>query len=306
MTMRLRLPTLWPKYWNVRRPMRKGTRPRVSTMSAAATAICLLTASAHSQGIAAHATVSSQSPDAAIKALRQEVSALEGRVHELEKKADDVKDSDDVAKDKAFEQKLTAIEQAEEKLQTEMQKDRKEDEKKESQAEHGSSTIKAPFLVTDDGGHIIFSVEMQQKNNSPRMTIGNPSGAHILLGASDAQKVSAILMFDGTSATEKAYLYASNTSFLRLKSSDGNHEADLGSGPDGKFGISLWKDSIGSAVMTSSGAGAGWLGLANPKGEVVAEGGVKPNGVGIFRTGPACCDAPGAVGPHQYIVGKKD
>jgi hypothetical protein len=74
---------------------------------------------------------------------------------------------------------------------------------------------------------------------------------------------------------------------------------------NGRYGLFLSRGENGSASLTSTSTGAGYLLMANSQGQVVAEGGAKINGVGIFRTGASCCAPPGAVGPHRYIVGKQ-
>src|SRR4051794_30502777 len=63
---------------------------RLRMLLAIGCSLCFAAPQAWSQ-VTAHAAVTAPSPDAQLKQLRQQLSALEGRVHELEKKADDVK-----------------------------------------------------------------------------------------------------------------------------------------------------------------------------------------------------------------------
>src|SRR5882724_8913173 len=106
-----------PNVWIMRFTM---TNPsRLLMVAALGYSLCLVAPSAWSQ-IAARANAVPTSPDAQLKALRQELSALEGRVHELEKKAEDVKNNDDEsAQAKKVEQRLAALEKAQAKLEAE-------------------------------------------------------------------------------------------------------------------------------------------------------------------------------------------
>ncbi len=151
--------------------------------------------------IAAHASTATTSPEAQLKSLREELSALEGRVHELE--------------------------------------------------------------------------------NSIRMYGGNNTEDSDVL------------------------LLAGELSLLQLKSSEADRQTILGSGKDDRYGLFLSRGDIGSAALTSTDTGSGRLEIANSKGDIVAQGGAKPNGIGIFLTGPSCCSPPGALGPHQYILGRQ-
>jgi TolA-binding protein len=83
---------------------------RLRMLLAVGCSLCFAAPQVWSQ-VTAHAAVAAASPDAQLKQLRQQLSALEGRVHELEKKADDVKNNDeDDAQAKKFERRLAAIE----------------------------------------------------------------------------------------------------------------------------------------------------------------------------------------------------
>jgi hypothetical protein len=127
-----------------------------------------------------------------------------------------------------------------------------------------------------------------------------------VIGANDQIKSAAVLMFAGESADTQVLLLADKKSSLKLSSAASNQQTVLGSGADGGYGLFLSRGNVGSASLTSAGSGAGYLSIANSKGAIVAEGGSKPSGIGIFRTGPSCCTPPGAVGPHQYIVGRQE
>jgi len=252
------------------------------------------------QAAVTNAGVANASPLAEIKILRQELSVLERRVHELETNGGNATSPDDDAPAKKIEQRLAAIEQANAKLSAEISKEK-------SQAGEGSeiSHAKAPFVVYDDDGHIIFRVELQSATKQPRLTLGNPVGTRVVIGANQASQESAILLFDDKT-DDPVYLLAGKHSSLSLKSADSKQQTIIGSTEDGRYGLFLSQGESSSVSLTSGKSGAGYLGISNSAGQIVAEGASQPNGVGIFRTGPSCCRPPGAIGPHQYIVGKQD
>lgn len=216
-------------------------------------------------------------------------------MHELEKKAEDVKNNtDDDAKEKKVESRLVALEQAQKKSAADQEPPQQE----------SISHAKAPFVVYDDDDHPIFRVELSPKTKAPRVTVGNPLGAHAVLAASDADKLAGLLLFAGQDASKaQVALFGEKQSYLVLTSAETRQQMLLGTAPDGRYGLFISKNDVGSVALTSTDDGAGYLGLANKAGEFVVEAASKPNGVGIVRTGPKCCPPPGAVGPHAYIVG---
>ena len=277
---------------------------RLLIVTAIGYSIALVASPAWSQ-VAAHATTVPASPDAQLKALRQELSALEGRVHELEKKAEDVKNNDDESPQaKKVEQRLAAIEKAQAKLEAE-EAGKERTEKGEKGEEAALSHAKAPFVVYDDDGHVIFRVEVNGDIGGGRVIVGNAVGARVVIATSDQANSTAIRMFSGKNASQSdVALVGGAISQLQMKSSQAKHETLLGTGTDGRYGLFLSGGEIGSVALMSTPSGAGYLEIANNKGQLVAEGGANPKGVGIFLTGPSCCDPPDAVGPHQYILGR--
>ena len=280
--------------------MRTPLRPLILT--AIGYSLCLATTPAWSQ-IAAHASTATTSPEAQLKSLREELSALEGRVHELEKKAEDVKNNDDESPQaKKVEQRLAALEKEQAKLEAE----EAGKERAEKGEEAALSHAKAPFVVYDDDGHVIFRVGLNPSTQSPRITLGNAVGAHVVISANDEVKSSSIRMYGGNNTEDSdVLLLAGELSLLQLKSSEADRQTILGSGKDDRYGLFLSRGDIGSAALTSTDTGSGRLEIANSKGDIVAQGGAKPNGIGIFLTGPSCCSPPGALGPHQYILGRQ-
>jgi hypothetical protein len=286
-------------------------------------ALCALTAAmafASAQSITAGATkpapISGTNDQIAV--LRQQVIVLSGRVLELEKKADQANNSDDDVQSKQIEQRLGAVERAQAKLQ-EAEKTDASPASNDGSASHA----KAPFVVYDDQGHAIFRVEVGMKTGMPRMIVGNELSAHAVLGANN-NIGSAGLQLYGADDNGSIQLAGGKQTYLKVgtpvdkqsitispasliaTSKDLAQQALLGLTAEGNYGLFISRGNTGSVVLQTSSTGAGYLSLSNKQNEVVAEGGSKPNGVGIFRTGPSCCKAPGAVGPHQYIVGKEE
>jgi hypothetical protein len=271
------------------------------------------------QGVPTHATNGSSAAQDQVAVLRQQLVALAGRVRELEKKAEQANNiSDADPHSRNIEQRLTAVEHGQQKLETAQKQD------------HGpenpgaASHVQAPFVVYDDAGHAIFRVEIGVRSKAPRVIVGNELGAHAVIGASDEQKASALLLSGEAGSDVAVEIIGGASSHLKVASSkdkrntvitasslkvssqSSNLQALLGLSGGGDFGLFVSRGDIGSVTLSAAGSGAGYLSLSNAKNEIVAEGGSKPNGVGIFRTGPSCCKPPGAVGPHQYIVGRNE
>jgi hypothetical protein len=284
--------------------------PRYHALALAAVAFCGVNSAnpqatgsqAGMQVTASRAGDANASLRAEINILRQELSVLERRVHELETNGGNATSPDDDAPTKKMEQRLAAIEQANAKLSAEISKE-------ESHAGEGSgiSHAKAPFVVYDDDGHEIFRVGLGSRSKQPRLTLGNEDGARVIIGASPSKNESWIYLFSDKGDDVPVYLRATGeTSSLRLTSAASKQETIIGSATDGRYGVFLSQGETASVTLTSGKSGAGYLGISNSAGQIVAEGASQPNGVGIFRTGPSCCRPPGAIGPHQYIVGKQD
>jgi hypothetical protein len=276
--------------------------------------------SANAQSITATAVKSNPNSSASdqIATLRQQVIMLAGRVLELEKKADQANNSDDDTQSKQIEQRLAAVERAQSKLQAA--------EKADAKAENADESVlhaKAPFVVFDDQGHAIFRVEVGIKSGTPRIIVGDELSAHAVLGANKNTDSAGLQLFGGEdkgsveivggkqahlrvgSEMDKQTISISPSS-LRATSKDLAEQAILGLTTDGNYGLFISRGDNGSVVLETGSTGAGYLSLSNKNNEVVAEGGSKADGVGIFRTGPSCCKPPGAVGPHQYIVGRNE
>ena len=290
-------------------------------------ALCFVGPSAHSQGVSAQASIKNTSPEAEIKLLRQLVSALEGRVHELEKKAEDVKNNtDEDAQAKKIEQRLTAIEQELHREKAEVAKNDTQETNLEqrlaaieqqqakppkdaarnpaqSASGNASSRVKAPFVVYDDIGHEVLRVELNSETKAPRMVLGNPSGAHVLLAANDTEKISGLQLYVDKDKIAVALRGEKAHAYVGVIPPEGGHSGYLGNRA-GEFGLYLSSGNIESVKLASRDAGEGFLGLADASGEIMVDAGTSPEGVGLVRTGPQCCAPPGA-GPHEYLRGKK-
>jgi hypothetical protein len=234
---------------------------------------------AGAQGLTAKATASATSPEAEIKVLRQELSALEGRVHELEKKADDAKnDGDDADKEKKLDQRLNAIENTQKKFES--------DEEKAQQ--QGTSHAKAPFVVYDKDDHPIFRVD-ENAHNGARLLVGNALGSHVVIIANDQEKVAGLQIANGIIQDQSQIeLRADKASRIYVASPDNALYAVMGARPDNSHGVSvLSKDGTTLAFFGAKSIGKGYLDLDAPDGSVMVEAGMLNSHVGYVLTNPA-------------------
>jgi hypothetical protein len=274
----------------------------------AASALCCALLSASTFGTAADSPaglrataklVPPQNPADEIKALRHQLSLLTDRVTELEKPKADVP-KDDIEADTRFkrlEQQVASLELAEQKNAAAAKTAKSEDG-----AQPTPSSFVAPFVIHDEEGHTIFRVDIAPGRDLPRIMIGNALKAHIEMGPTTAGDGGSALILYDKNGSGRVGMASHSHSYLQIVNPD-HHSLRLGSSEDDRFGIVVARDTINSATLTSTSSGAGYLGLTNQTGAIVAEGAAKTNGVGIFRTGPKCCIPPGAIGPHEYIVG---
>jgi hypothetical protein len=238
--------------------------------------------------------------------LQARLEFLERRVEDLEEEGSDVIEAggadDAEAIAKKVEQRLASLEKTVAQRKDETGPNVKSNDTDDDEP----FTVRAPFVVRDDEGHTLFRVDVPPDIGGARAIIGNPVGTRLTLIAAD-DDVATLTMRD---ASNKLRIGLSGSGSDKDVTGISVHGKDtvatLGETPDNRFGLLLYRGDIGSVTLTTRSTGSGYLALTNSSGAIVAEGGSKENGIGIFRTGPSCCLPPGAMGPHQYIVGKPE
>ncbi|MDP9088090.1 MAG: hypothetical protein M3O26_05025 [Pseudomonadota bacterium] len=271
---------------------------------AAVTVIALSLSDARSQGLGAHASVTSSAPTEEVKLLRQQLNLLTGRVTELEKKAEDVKNnSDDDVQTKKMEQRLAAIETSQAQLAAELATAKKA-EVANGGASHAAagSRVQAPFQVFDEKGKVIFRVGLDAEHETPEAVIGDAEGGHIWFVAG---KDRSFARFYRSKDRGGVQIVASpQEAYVAVKKPEEDVMAYLGSEADNEFGVFLSHGKTNSARLVIRPSLAGRLTLSDTDGSVTVEAGTMDNGKGQVKTGPFCCKPPGAIGPHQYIEGR--
>lgn len=263
----------------------------LTVVVAALAGTLLWAAGAHSQSLTAQTSATNSSPQNEIKLLRQELTVLTGRVQELEKKAGNAKNNTD-------DRRLVAIESTQSTLQAELSG------LKTAQTSNAvGSHVQAPFIVYADG-KVIFRVGRGGPSNTPEAVLGDEAGSHILLAA---RNTAAMALFynpkDKGNTPGLEIVNVDDASYVNLHK--GDNRAQLGSVSEGDFGVELSHGGlIKASLVTRRESSAGKLTLMNAPGDIVVEAGSLLTNVGIVRTGPKCCKPPGAIGPHQYIVGR--
>jgi TolA-binding protein len=261
-------------------------------------------AAADSQGITAQATTGKTDPAREITALRQQVQALEKRVAELEKgdleqsKEDDAGD----AREKKLEQRLAQLEKTQESAKS----DGTARNKQEQADGNAPMTVRAPFVVQDDGGRTIFRVDIAPNASRARIMVGNPIGARAEIGPNEFGGA-VIGLFDSTNALRVALvgrqaeaelqLRGSKTLGVQLKSDDVGGDLHL-------FNAA----GLGNARLTIGKGGAGSFTLGDAGGATVVSAGTLSNGIGIIKAGPGGFGPAGVAGgvmPASSIQGRK-
>jgi hypothetical protein len=234
--------------------------------------------------------------------LKRRIDELERRVFELEKeKAETVEaPKEEDAQQKRFEQRLAAIEKAQQKSEA----DGKPAPKNSSTAEDFDPlNVRAPFVIRDDDGKVIFRVDRSPTNNAIRATVGDPAQSRVvmavdgdtpvvtLMGAESKSRLSLI----GAANERRVTVYGSGSSTAIMSAKEGTTKVELVN--NGGFPVAHF------AVGASE---AGRMMLANQSGSHVVEAGVLTSGVGVVRAGPKMGGAPGGLAMPFAIMGKKE
>jgi len=171
-----------------------------------------------------------------------------------------------------------------------------------NKSNNASSVVRAPFVVQDNDGSVIFRVT---GGKSPRLMIGQEKGGGVEMGTGSAGG-GVVRVRDATTA-DRVILIASD-GFGQLRALSQMHSAVLTSS-DEAYGalLSLFKGDVATARMKSGLDGNGGFILSDASGEeLVGAGGANTNKgiVGMVRTGPKRGHA-GTMGPPSFIIGSR-
>ena len=267
------------------------------------TLMAALSVTAHSQGISAQATTTKPDPTRDIATLRQQLQALEKRVAELEKgELEESKgDVEADASAKKLEQRLAQLERA-----AATKGDDKAGNKTQGADDDDPMTVRAPFVVQDDGGRTIFRVDTVPGGGRSRIMVGNPIGARAEIGPNELGGA-VVAIYDSTNSLRVALAGQPAESELRLRGSKtvGVHLRADGIGGD----VHLFNAAgLGSARLSIGNGGAGNFMLGDAGGATVVSAGTMANGIGIIKAGPGGFGPAGVTGgvmPASSIQGRK-
>lgn len=163
-------------------------------------------------------------------------------------------------------------------------------------------TVRAPFVVLDEGGRTIFRVDIAPGQDRARIMVGNPIGARAEIGP-NAYDGASMVLYDSANTMRAGVSGGKVESHLLLR------------GP--KTGVELDADSIGgnltlfnsaglgSARLTIGKGGSGNFTLGNAAGATVVQAGANGNGVGLVQAGPRMGGPIGGLVIPDAIMGKK-
>lgn len=222
------------------------------------------------------------------------VKKLEARIAKLETAAEtDDKDMRDEAEKAEGEKQAADLERRIAALE------RAPASKSSNPASTAGSTVRAPFVVQDADGSVIFRVT---GGKTPRMMIGVEKGGQVELGTGSAGG-GTLRVRDGSNV-DRVILIASE-GFGQLRALSQSRSAVLSSNDEVHgASLALFVGDTPTARMRSGLEGYGAFQLTGPDGtEAVFAGSIKGGGgtVGIVRTGPK--RRPGTMGPPSVIMG---
>jgi hypothetical protein len=158
--------------------------------------------------------------------------------------------------------------------------------------------LRAPFIVEDDDGDVIFRVV---GGKSPRLFIGNEKGGNIEMGTGAAGG-GVIRVRDGES--EDRLLLVATSGYGELRALSDKYSATLSSGSsEGGATLNLLRGDVPTLQAASGLQGNGRITVASPAGDILVWIGQTTSGLGTVRTGPA--QRVGAMGPPSVLMGTK-
>jgi hypothetical protein len=240
----------------------------------------LFAMTARPQGMTATAKPVASSAPTDVAAMKRRIDELERRVLELEKqKADQLQaDKDDEAAAKKLEQRLAAVE-----------KQQRDDSARgnDDGTSHTRDTqvVRAPFVVVDDDGKRLVTIDRSPGSHSARLVLGDLKGA-------------SVNMLAGGEGTSVQLIDEGDKAKIGLESS----ATHAGIGIFGRAGMTFvgWNDADQTprvAVQNKAGlpvaemralpeSQSGLFTLTNAAGTTMVLAGVTKKGTGSVKTGP--------------------
>lgn len=143
-------------------------------------------------------------------------------------------------------------------------------------------SLRAPFVVKDGGGRVIFKVEVAA-GNMPRAVIGNPAGGRVELGIG-AGGASVVGLYDDSNKVLSALVGDPKGSYLRVK--DNDQFASLGKTEGEGPGLFMRKADKSFAELSADSKGFGILKVFGGDGKAVAGLFAGTEGGGLALTAP--------------------
>ncbi len=150
-------------------------------------------------------------------------------------------------------------------------------------ADNQSSTVRAPFVVKDNSGRIVFKVDVGPGGNGARATIGNAAGNRIEIGPGSGGSA-AVTIFDDSNTALAALVGDPKGSFVRVK--DSEQSALLGRLESEGRGLSLRKGANEFVTLSPDKTGAGTVKVFGASGSAVAGLYADATGGQLVLTGP--------------------
>ena len=165
-------------------------------------------------------------------------------------------------------------------------------------------TLRAPFIVKDNAGRVVFQVDVPADRGQPRAVVGNPAGAHVEMGPTPGG-ASALGLFDESKKLLVAMVGDPQRSFLRIR--DNEQSVALGNVESLGTGLFLRKGEQPIADLSADKAGAGTVRIFGTTGKAMASLSSIPEG-GTLKTFDAKEKAvagvfAGADGGHVVLNG---
>jgi hypothetical protein len=145
-------------------------------------------------------------------------------------------------------------------------------------------TLRAPFIVKDSAGQVIFKVEVVADRNLPRAVVGNPSGAHVEMGPA-AGGSSMVSLFDTSSKMLSTIVADPKGSYVRVQ--DSSQSAGFGKFEKDGTGVFLRTGDKEFAEVSADKTGAGILRIFGQGGKPVGGLFADSNGGRLALSGTA-------------------
>ena len=143
-------------------------------------------------------------------------------------------------------------------------------------------SLRAPFIVKDAAGRVIFKVDVAG-GSQPRAIVGNPAGGRVEIGIG-AGGASVVGLYDDSGKILSTLVGDPNGSYLRLR--DNDQSAALGKVEGTGTGLYLRKAEKSFAELVVGKTGHGVLKVFNADGKAVSGMFASAEGGGVSLTGP--------------------